>query len=135
MTDQSTTPVVLFIERFAPEVEEQPRVEMTDWRIVKLPKTGRQGFDAEGVLVLVGYPAGKTSLRITSPFRPDAINFATRMLLSGSGRVYMLTTPPFSQGECAELWENFRLHLAINGIRTDADVSDDIWAAMLQASH
>lgn len=102
-------------ERPAPDVQVQPEVQLEHWRILQR---------GTGTLHIVAM-LGPMTLRVTSALA--AIDLASAMVKTGSGRNYHLAAPPEEDKELRMLME-LRGKLAIGTV--SADVSDGVWHAV-----
>lgn len=102
-------------ERPAPDVQVQPEVQLDHWRILQR---------GTGTLHIVAM-LGPMTLRVTSALA--AIDLASAMVKTGSGRNYHLAAPPEEDEDLRTLMELRGQH-AIGTI--SADVSDGVWHAV-----
>ncbi len=102
-------------ERPAPDVQVQPEVQLDHWRILQ------RGIGTLHIVAMVG----PMTLRVTSALA--AIDLASAMLKTGSGRNYHLAAPP-------EEDEDLRMLMELHGEHVigtvSADVSDVVWDAV-----
>ena len=106
-------------ERPAPDVQVQPEVQLDHWRILQ------RGTGTLHIVAMVG----PMTLRVTSALA--AIDLASAMLKTGSGRNYHLAAPPEEDEDLRMLMELHGEH-AIGTV--SADVSDVGWDAVSVAS-
>ena len=102
-------------ERPAPDVQVQPEVQLDHWRILQ------RGTGTLHIVAMVG----PMTLRVTSALA--AIDLASAMVKTGSGRNYHLAAPPEEDEDLRMLME-LRGKLAIGTV--SADVSDVVWDAV-----
>lgn len=107
-------------ERFAPDVSEQPHVDLHHWRLFKAA-SGEVHLSAE---------IAPGTMRITTPL--VAVELAQGCCITLSGRRYQLCGPP-------EGGELLRALLQANaersGLAAATDVSDTIWAQISAHAH
>ena len=106
-------------ERPAPDVQVQPEVQLDHWRILQR---------GNGTLHIVAM-LGPTTLRVTSALA--AIDLASAMVKTGSGRNYHLAAAPEEDEDLRMLMELRGKH-AIGTISDD--VSDIVWHAVSAGS-
>lgn len=106
-------------ERPAPDVQVQPEVQLDHWRILQR---------GNGTLHIVAM-LGPTTLRVTSALA--AIDLASAMVKTGSGRNYHLAAAPEEDEDLRMLMELRGKH-AIGTISDD--VSDVVWHAVSAGS-
>jgi hypothetical protein len=140
-----TTPeLLIFNQRQAAGVEEQPRADITNWRILEYRPTPESLAAAPsdeiradmqeiaGARFLFGWLPGRESIRITTAIAD--FNAPARLLTTQSGRVYEIQGPPTTDPERLAL---IHVHAAIKGMHADVvkDVSDDLWNEIMKAAH
>jgi len=104
--------------RQAPDVLDQPRVQTSQWRLLR---DGDQLF-------LMCQRVGTSTIRATTPIR--SVDPASMTLHTASGRVYDLLGPP---SEDPEFLVAVQLHLEFSGLQGVTDVSLQIYADMKKA--
>ena len=106
-------------ERPAPDVQVQPEVQLDHWRILQ------RGTGTLHIVAMVG----PMTLRVTSALA--AIDLASAMVKTGSGRNYHLAAAPEEDEDLRMLMELRGKH-AIGTISDD--VSDVVWHAVSAGS-
>ena len=101
-----------FNERDAPDVDEQPTVQVRSWRVVEAVAGDRR--------LLVAMDHGP--LRITSPLA--GLSTASTELITQSGRRYELLAPPETR---QPQWAQLAANAARSGLRDAVDVSEEVW--------
>ncbi len=113
-------PFLVGSKRFAPLVEDEPRVKIAVWRLLRV---------GESELILAtALPSG--AVRTTSGL--DYFDPVTRQARTFSGRVYELQCGPTEDS-----FQRLRISTALEhaGLQLAADVSDDFWASVMAATH
>lgn len=100
-------------ERFAPQVSEQPEVDLHHWRMFRAP-SGDTRLSAE---------INPGTMRITTPV--VAVDIPKACCITLSGRRYRLCCPP-EDGEL--LRALIQANAERSGLVGAADVSDSIWS-------
>lgn len=105
----------------APEVAEQPRVWLNDWRVIR---------DGEQNLYLFGLQPESTKLRMTTAIQ--AVDYRKRTWITASGRRYVTGMEP-GANLTPEL---LALAVGMHGLPgVCIDVTDGVWAEMLRFGH
>lgn len=133
-----------FTEKEAISVKDQPRVIMTEWRLLEFRPSEQQFLEAPddatrakmeelvGDIFLMGWLLGKSSLRITTPVKK--INIEGREMITSSGRIYEIQTPPAVDEERLMIIAS---HANLSGMPLAflRDISNDVWAVMQKCRH
>lgn len=106
--------------RPAPDVNAQPRMQLTNWRLL---------MDYEGARFLVGILPSQHTLRITTAIQ--AVDRVSRTWRTQSGRVYETPGPPTDDRKLRE--QMGRLARASGLGEGSRDVTDVVWRAMQRA--
>ena len=114
---------IVLHHRQAPTVKEQPRSEMTNWRVVFTPCCQDR--------LLTGWLRGSESLRVTTAIKN--VDAASWTVTTESGRVYEILTPPTADPGYLSL---ILMHSRAMGlVDTGNDESDRLWANLQGARH
>ena len=115
--------VTILRHRPAPTVKEQPRAEMTNWRVVLTPCCDDR--------LLTGWLRGSESMRTTTAIKN--VDVASRTVTTESGRVYEILTPPTADPGFLSL---ISMHSeAVGLVDTGNDESDRLWTNLQGARH
>jgi hypothetical protein len=118
MITMNYQPIVLCNSRNAPGVDDQPRLQLSDWR---MHLVGQHTH-------LVGFLPNGFTCRVTTPIA--TVLSASRLVQTSSGRLYELDGPP-AHDPLALAVIRARLHQLFGNI--DADVTMNYWGAMQAA--
>jgi hypothetical protein len=121
--DSASAGITFTNHRDAPEVPDEPVMEIHSWRLMKAPS-------GELHLGMLGNCQAKCAVvRLTSAI--IAFDIATSAVITASGRRYLLKGPPESRLlECAAI----RNGAAQLGLAGGIDISAQFWALMHEAS-
>ncbi len=105
----------------APEVAEQPRVWLSDWRVIG---------DGEQNLYLFGLRPESAKLRMTTAIQ--AVDCRTRTWITASGRRYVIKMAPGAN----LTQELLALAVGMHGLTgACVGVTDGVWVEMLRFGH
>lgn len=110
--------LVLLHPRDAPDVRNQPRLSVHDWRMYQVGEH----------IHLVGFLENGFTCRVTTPI--DAVVAASRQVQTSSGRIYELDGPPAHDIQAMAII-GARLHQLFGAV--DSDVTMNYWGAMQAA--